>query len=343
MVAKILEVFQNKSLETPPIWLMRQAGRYLPEYKETRKKAGSFLDLCYNPDLACEVTLQPLRRFDLDAAIIFSDILVIPHALGQNLTFEEGVGPLLSPLEDKIINKFITEKENLLEKLSPIFLAIEKVKKHLTTKQALIGFCGAPFTVSTYMIAGRSSTDQAATRSFIYKDRKKMQDLIDLLTEASIIYLSAQIEAGADLVQIFDSWCNVLNEEDFKDFCVKPMRKTKDALSKTYNVPVIAFPKGAGLNSEHYVENTKVDGLSIDWTMPLDYAKKLQSHCVIQGNLDPLSLVIGGEQMEKKAQLILEKLSGKNFIFNLGHGILPTTPIKNVENLIALIKNYKKT
>ena len=170
-----------------------------------------------------------------------------------------------------------------------------------------------------------------------------MQDLIDLLTEASIIYLSAQIEAGADLVQIFDSWCNVLNEEDFKDFCVKPMRKIKDALSKTYNVPVIAFPKGAGLNSEHYVENTKVDGLSIDWTMPLDYAKKLQSHCVIQGNLDALSLVIGGEQMEKKAELILEKLSGKNFIFNLGHGILPTTPIKNVENLIALIKNYKKT
>ncbi|MEP0321590.1 uroporphyrinogen decarboxylase [Bauldia litoralis] len=321
----------------PPIWLMRQAGRYLPEYRTLRETAGSFLDLCYNPAFAAEVTLQPIRRFGFDAAIVFSDILVIPDAFDRGLTFVQGEGPRLDPIDAAGIATL--DVSPVRERLAPVFETIRQVRATLDADKSLIGFCGAPWTVATYMVAGRGTPDQAPARLMAATEPEVFQDLIDTLVEASVISLLGQIEAGADVVQIFDSWAGILNEHDFDRWSIAPtveiVRKVRAAAP---DVRIIGFPKGAGFRIERYVAATGIDAVGIDWTVPFDVAARLQSRVTIQGNLDPLVLVAGGAALDRATDAILEALGDGRFIFNLGHGIVPQTPIAHVEHLIARVR-----
>lgn len=318
---------------------MRQAGRYLPEYKKVRAKAGSFLDLCYNPELAAKVTLQPVERFGLDAAILFSDILVIPDALGQKVTFVENVGPVLEPIEDRAdISKL--KVDGVLTRLAPVFETVSKVRAALDSGVALIGFCGAPWTVATYMVGGRTSPDQAAARGFAYRDRDNFQKLIDLLVEASAEYLCKQVEAGAQALQVFDSWAGNLPEDEFGRWSVAPMKRIVEIVrARNPDTPIIGFPRGAGPLYRRFVLETGVDAVSCDTSLPLDFIRdELQPHVAVQGNLDPLLLVEGGENLDKRVDEILAALSGGPFIFNLGHGIVPHTPPENVERLVERVR-----
>jgi uroporphyrinogen decarboxylase len=322
----------------PPIWLMRQAGRYLPEYREVRSKASSFLDLCRTPELAAQVTLQPLRRFDLDAAIVFSDILIVPYALGQKVEFVEGEGPKLDPVRDG-------EAISRLNKLSswnvfvPVYETIGRVVAELPKGLPLIGFCGGPWTVATYMVEGGGSKDQAAARLLAYRDESIFQQLIDLLVETSAAYLVNQVKAGASAVQIFDSWAGSLPEDEFERWCIRPTRRlVKLVKAEAPHIPVIGFPRGAGVLAERYAKETGVDALSCDTSMPVGWMRRLQEHLPVQGNLDPVLLVAGGAELERRVGAILEALAGGPFIFNLGHGILPETPIEHVSRLISLVK-----
>ncbi|MEQ8695324.1 MAG: uroporphyrinogen decarboxylase [Bauldia litoralis] len=321
----------------PPIWLMRQAGRYLPEYRTLRETAGSFLDLCYNPAFAAEVTLQPIRRFGFDAAIVFSDILVVPDAFDRGLTFVQGEGPRLHPIDAAGIAAL--DVSPVRERLAPVFETIRQVRAALDADKSLIGFCGAPWTVATYMVAGRGTPDQAPARLMAATEPEVFQDLIDTLVEASVISLLGQIEAGADVVQIFDSWAGILNEHDFDRWSIAPtveiVRKVRAAAP---DVRIIGFPKGAGFRIERYVAATGIDAVGIDWTVPFDVAARLQSRVTVQGNLDPLVLVAGGAALDRAIDAILEALGSGRFIFNLGHGIVPQTPIAHVEHLIARVR-----
>lgn len=317
---------------------MRQAGRYLPEYRALRSEAGSFLDLCYNPAFAAEVTLQPIRRFDFDAAIVFSDILVIPHALGRNLTFVQGEGPRLDPIEaDEVAALSV---DGIANHLAPVFETLERVRGDLAPDKTLIGFCGAPWTVATYMVAGRGTPDQAPARLMAARQPDLFQALIDCLVEASVISLLGQIRAGADTVQIFDSWAGILNETDFDRWCIAPnVEIIRRVRAEAPDVRIIGFPKGAGFRLERYVLATGVDGVGIDWTVPLDVARdRLQPHAAVQGNLDPLVLVAGGEALDRAIDAILAGLGPGRLIFNLGHGIVPQTPIAHVEHLVARVR-----
>ncbi len=335
---KLIRVLKGESLSPPPLWMMRQAGRYLPEYREVRKKAGSFLDLCYNPDLAVEVTMQPIRRFGFDASILFSDILVVPHALGRDLRFEEGKGPLMTPIETAEIADLDPSDFHL--RLAPVYETVSRLRQTLPAETTLIGFCGAPWTVATYMIAGHGTPDQAPARLFAYTEPEAMDRLIGVLTEISAAYLLRQIEAGADTVQIFDSWAGVLGEEEFTRFCVKPVAQMVATIKERYpDIPVIGFPKGAGSRFDTYRAATGVDGLGLDWAVPLSQARRLQAGGAVQGNLDPLRLVAGGEALSKGVDRILEHLSDGPLIFNLGHGITPQTPIAHVEAMIARVRS----
>ena len=285
---KVRQVLDGASLSPPPIWLMRQAGRYLPEYRALRAKAGSFLDLCFDPDMASEVTLQPVRRFDLDAAILFSDILVVPLALGRKVWFVEGEGPRLDPIDEA----GIAALENDAGRLQPVLETVARVRGQLGGDKTLIGFCGAPWTVATYMIAGRGTSDQAPARLLAAMKPEAFQRLIDRLVETSADYLIGQIDAGADVVQIFDTWAGVLDEAGFERWCVKPtaeiVRRVKAAKPAAR---IIGFARGAGLRLEHYATATGVDGVSLDWTVPLDHAReRLQPLAAVQGNLDPMVL-----------------------------------------------------
>jgi uroporphyrinogen decarboxylase len=340
----VLDVLANRIPERTPIWMMRQAGRYLPEYREVRAKAGSFLDLCFNPELAAEVTLQPLRRFGFDAAILFSDILVIPHALGQKLTFEAGEGPRLRPaMEDAaMLNKLAGVID--IHALAPVFETIGRVRAGLPSGVALLGFCGAPWTVATYMVAGCGTTDQAPARLFAYRDPEGFGKLIDVLTQASIDYLSEQFRAGVDAVQLFDTWAGVLGPEEFDRWCVKPAARIVAALRQRIpGARIIGFPRGAGTSLVGYVENVPVDAVSLDWMIDRTFAREqIQVRRPVQGNLDPLALLAGGASLDREIEAVLASFSDRPFIFNLGHGILPDTPIAHVEQMIARIHEFHR-
>ena len=335
----MLRVLAGEVLQPPPIWIMRQAGRYLPEYRKLRSKAGSFLDLCLTPELATEVTLQPVGRFDFDAAILFSDILMIPYALGQDLAFVEGQGPVLGSLRD--VDEL--DLDGVRANLTPVLETVRLVRSRLPQEKALIGFCGAPWTVATYMIAGRGTADQLPARRMAIEAPARLQALIHVLVEASSRYLLGQIEAGADVVKIFDSWAGVLDDEGFERWAVAPVRAIVERVKAAApHVPVIAFPKGAGARLIDYAEKTGVDAVAIDWTMPMRVARDMiAAPVILQGNLDPLRVVVGGAALDEGVDAILQAMDGFPHIFNLGHGITPDTPIVNVERLVARVRGRR--
>lgn len=323
----------------PPIWLMRQAGRYLPEYRATREKAGGFLVLCYTPDLAAEVTLQPIRRFGFDAAILFSDILVVPDAMGIPVRFETGEGPVLDPVRDHAGIERLTP-ERIPEKLAPVYDAVALIRKELPATTALVGFAGAPWTVATYAVEGGTSRNFHRIRDWAYGDPEGFGHLIDKITKATVTHLLAQIEAGAEAVQIFDSWCSVLDDPGFARWSIGPTQTVIRALKARHpGVPVIGFPRAAGVRTEQYVRETGVDGVGICSAVPLGYAARtLQPLAAVQGNLDPRRLVAGGAAMIEEVRRIRTLLGAGRHIFNLGHGIDPDTPISHVEQLIETVR-----
>jgi len=339
-VKPILEVLAGRGQTNPPIWFMRQAGRYLPEYRALRARAGSFLDLCFTPELAVEVTLQPIRRFGFDAAILFSDILVVPHALGRTVTFEAGEGPRLEPLDDAAkLNRLSSEADEAI--FAPIYETVRRVKRELAENVALLGFCGAPWTVATYMVAGRGTPDQAPARLMAYREPQAFARMIDILVAVSSRYLLAQLQAGADAVQIFDTWAGVLPPSEFARWCVEPTRKIiANVRGAIPDAKIIAFPRGAGASLSSYVDNVPVNAVSIDWTaQPSFIRERVQSKAAVQGNLDPLVLLAGGPALDRAIDQILENFARGPFIFNLGHGILPETPIAHVEQTLRRIRN----
>jgi uroporphyrinogen decarboxylase len=335
---RLLRVLDGETGLPPPIWLMRQAGRYLPEYRALRQQAGGFLDLCYNPDFATEVTLQPIRRFGFDAAILFSDILVIPDALDRGLHFVAGEGPKLTPiLPQEIANLDPTRAET---HLAPVIATVARLRKELPDETTLIGFCGAPWTVATYMIAGHGTPDQAPARMFSYQHPEAMKELIWMLADMSAEYLIRQLQAGADCVQIFDSWAGVLDEAQFEAYSVAPTKAIVDKVRAAIpGAKIIGFAKGAGPLLKNYRAKTGVNGVGLDWSVPLSFGAELQQAGAVQGNLDPLRLVAGGAALEEGVDRILATLGHGPLIFNLGHGITPETPIAHVEALIARVRN----
>ncbi|WJW79490.1 uroporphyrinogen decarboxylase [Bartonella sp. TP] len=336
-------LFQKARSSSPPIWLMRQAGRYLPEYRALRSQQNSFLDLCYNSKIAFEISIQPIKRFDFDAAILFSDILVVPHALGFNLEFIPDFGPKLQKITFNEIVSLSTKDLHLnLAKLQPIFETVSMLREFLPANKDVIGFCGAPWTVASYMIAGKSTPDQAPARLFSMQHKKEFLQLLDLLTQFSALYLIEQIKAGANLIQIFDSWAGILSQKELQQYCIEPTAKLINLVKKLYpDIPIIVFPKGIDSTAMSlYVEQISIDGLSVDWRADFSTLKKLQDKITIQGNLDPLCLISGGKSLEQAIDEILLNLANKDFIFNLGHGILPQTPLANVELLINKVRNY---
>jgi uroporphyrinogen decarboxylase len=333
---KLLRVLAGEALTPPPIWIMRQAGRYLPEYRKTRKKAGSFLELCFTPELAADVTLQPVKRFDFDAAILFSDILVIPHVLGQSVRFEEGQGPILSKLE----SFEALDLSGLEVKLAPVLETVRSVRRELAAEKALIGFCGGPWTVATYMIAGRATADHLAARRLALEEPERLQWLIDILVAASVRYLVAQIRAGVDVVKVFDRWAGVLDEAGFERWVVRPMRMIVEQVRAVApKTPIIGFPRGAGVWIGDYARKAGVDAVAVDWTTPMHLARELVPEPVaLQGNLDPLRVVVGGEALDEGVDRVLAAMKGRAHIFNLGHGITPDAPVANVARLVERVR-----
>lgn len=337
--SSFLAALAGKTTPTPPIWFMRQAGRYLPEYRKVRQQAGSFLDLCFNPELAGEVTLQPVRRFDLDAAILFSDILVIPLALGQKLSFEEGEGPRLEPpVTPAHLNRF--RKQDVLGALGPIMETVARVRRDLSPDKALIGFAGAPWTVATYMLAGGPSTDPAALRAHFYRDSAFIDDLVEILVEATSAYLIAQRDAGADALQLFDTWAGGLPAKLTHRLSVEPMRRIAANVKKARpGTPIILFPKGVGHMAKTYARLKECDALGLDTSAPWDWARRsLSKHATLQGGLDPELVVIGGERMEREARRLLAAFEGVPYVFNLGHGFTPHTPPEHVARLVEIAR-----
>lgn len=334
-----IDVLSGQRQAVPPMWMMRQAGRYLPEYREVRAKAGGFLDLCFNPELAAEVTLQPIRRFGFDAAIIFSDILVIPYALGRSVRFEVGEGPRLEPLADPSKVATLAPRADL-GKLQPVFDALKIVSGALDPKTALIGFCGAPWTVATYMVAGHGTPDQAPARMMAYRHPEAFATIIDVLVENSIDYLLAQLAAGADALQIFDTWAGVLPPAEFARWSTEPTRRIVEGVrAKVPDAKIIGFPRGAGAQLPGYVEATGVNAVSIDWTAePAFIRERVQGKVAVQGNLDPLALITGGAALDRAVDNVLANFAQGRFIFNLGHGIQPETPIAHVEQMIKRVR-----
>lgn len=336
---KFLNALRGETSNIPPVWLMRQAGRYLAEYRAVRAEAGSFLELCYDPARAAEVTMQPIRRFGFDAAILFADILLIPQALGQDVRFAEGEGPVLAPVRDIEALKRLSQ-ERLHDHLAPIYETVRLVKSQLDETTALIGFAGAPWTVATYMVEGGGSRNFENAKTWAFRDPESFSELIDLLVEATTAYLSRQIDAGAEAVQLFDTWAGALPEPAFDRWCVEPANRIVTGLRTRYpDVPVIGFPRGAGVGIDRYVERTGVNAVGLDSTVPLDWARDvLQRRCAVQGNLDPLMLIAGGDAMRGEIRRIIEGLGQGPFVFNLGHGILPSTPPEHVADLVATVR-----
>jgi uroporphyrinogen decarboxylase len=338
----LLDVLDHQRRSPPPIWMMRQAGRYLPEYRAVREKVDDFLRLCFTPELATEVTLQPLRRFGFDAAILFSDILVVPHALGQAVRFSAGEGPQLDPIADRAgVERLKAELDHSV--LAPVYETIREVKGRIGPNVALLGFCGAPWTVASYMVAGRGTPDQEPARLFAYADAKGFRGLIDKLVDASADYLVRQLQAGVDAVQIFDTWAGVLPAGEFAQWCVEPTQRIIAKVRREVpGAKVIGFPRGIGTGLLRYIEDVPVDAVGLDWSVDLAFARdQIQWRVPVQGNLDPLALVAGGAALDQAVDRILEAFSEKPFIFNLGHGILPHTPIAHVEQMLARVRGFR--
>ena len=338
----LLKVLSGHRQGTPPAWMMRQAGRYLPEYRAVRERAGGFLDLCFTPQLAAEVTLQPIRRFGFDAAILFSDILVVPHALGQTVTFEAGEGPRLDPLPDAAALGRLGETIDHAA-LAPVYETIARVKADLPGNVTFLGFCGAPWTVATYMVAGRGGDDQAAARLWAYRDPVGFGRLIDRLVESSADYLVRQLEAGVDAVQIFDTWAGTLPPEEFRRWCVEPTARLVAAVrARRPGARVIGFPRGAGTQLASYVQGVGVDAVGLDWMIDRQAAcAAVPGNVALQGNVDPLALLAGGAALDRAVDATLTAFGGRPFIFNLGHGILPETPIAHVEQMLARVRQAR--
>lgn len=338
MSGPFFEVFGGRSVIPPPIWMMRQAGRYLPEYRETRAKAGSFWSLCNTPALAAEVTIQPIRRFGFDAAIIFSDILVVAAALGRNVVFDEG--PKLEPLRSP--EGLDRNQENWAGKLNPVCEAIRMARAQLEPTTALLGFAGAPWTLATYL-AGGGNDEQNAARFWAYRDPKGFQLVIDVLTECVAHHLIGQLKAGADAVQLFDSWASRLTPRQFTRWVVKPTASVVTRVRTAVpGARIIGFPRGASLAGWEQYVTTGVDALSLDATVPIDWAvEHLGKKVVLQGNLDPLALVVGGGALRRGVDDILTSTREQRFVFNLGHGILPGTPVEHVSELVRLVREAR--
>jgi len=334
-----IQALDGQSNKIPPLWMMRQAGRYLPEYREIRATVPTFLDFCYSPKLATEATLQPIRRFGFDAAILFSDILVVPDAFGQKVSFEQGEGPRLPPISDAAGLAALKEEIDL-EKLSPVFEAIQLIKGTLPSETSLIGFCGAPWTVASYMIAGKGTPDQKPARLFAYQNPELFQRLIDLLVRGSIDYLERQFVAGVESVQIFDSWAGVLPQNEFEKWCLKPILAIVEGLkARVPHARIIAFPRGVGSHLEAFTSHPGINALSLDTSADVNWvAREVQSKKTVQGNLDPFALIAGGRALDESVDRIKKAFDGKPYIFNLGHGILPETPIAHVEQLVARVR-----
>jgi len=334
----LLSVLKGERRDPVPMWMMRQAGRYLPEYRELRAEKGSFLNLVYDSDAAAEVTLQPLKRFpELDAAILFSDILIVPFAIGQNLTFVTGEGPRLTP---PLTCNALDSLRPVLARLDPIYETVRKVRERLGSEKTLIGFAGSPWTVATYMVAGQGSREQAEARRLAYSDPGAFGAIIERIESVTLDYLSGQIEAGAEAVQLFDSWSGSLSPTQFERWVIAPTARLVSALDKRHRaVPIVGFPKGAGGKIVAYARETGVSAIGLDETVdPAWAAKQLPARLSVQGNLDPLALTAGGDALESAVRPILDAFADRPHIFNLGHGILQDTPIAHVEQLIALVK-----
>ena len=333
---RLLRALGGERLERPPWWLMRQAGRYLPEYRALRTRAPGFIEFCLNPALASEATLQPVRRFGMDAAILFADILLVPHALGQKVDFGED-GPILEPIAEGTGISGL--RQGKFSGLEPVYETVRRCRAALPAETALIGFAGSPWTVATYMVEGGSSRDFRATKAWAYRDPHGFGALIDLIVEATVDYLSGQIAAGADAIQLFDSWAGVLGEAGFARWVIEPTRHITARLKEGFpSVPVIGFPRGAGLFYQRYAAESGVAAIGIDTVVPVAYAREmLQGRIAVQGNLDPIALLVGGAAMEEDVRAIRRVLGKGPFIFNLGHGVLPQTPPENVAALARLL------
>ncbi len=332
----VLRAVRGEALALPPIWLMRQAGRYLPEYRELRAKAKDFLELCLTPELAEEITLQPIRRFGFDAAILFADILLVPSALGQKLWFQDGEGPRLEPLMAGNVQSLA--RSAVAERLSPVFATIKRLRKSLPTETTLIGFAGAPWTVATYMIAGAGSEDSAAARLFALQEPKAFAALIDVLVDATVDYLVAQARAGAEVLQIFESWAATIPAESIAAFSVEPLQRIVDEVrAQAPGVPLIIFPRGAGTNYLRY-DAIGADALSLDAHVSLEAAVGMLKTRCLQGNLDPFRLLAGGKALEESVRHIRRAMNGRPFIFNLGHGVRKETPVEHVAQLVSLVR-----
>jgi uroporphyrinogen decarboxylase len=334
----LLAVLRGERREPVPMWMMRQAGRYLPEYRQLRQEKGSFLDLVYDSDCAAEITLQPLERFPgLDAAILFSDILIVPFAIGQHLTLVSSEGPRLTP---PLMNGGLDDLTPFLTRLEPIYETVRKVRERLEPGKTLIGFAGSPWTVATYMVAGQGSRDQSETRRLAYGDPGKFAEIIARIEQVTIQYLDGQIEAGAEAVQLFDSWAGSLSPAQFEQWVIAPTARIVATIRERHpEVPIIGFPKGAGGKLAAYARETGVNAIGLDETVdPVWAAKELPGDLPVQGNLDPLALIAGGEGLESAVARVLDAFAGRPHIFNLGHGILKDTPVEHVERLIALVK-----
>lgn len=338
---RLLRALAGEALDTPPIWMMRQAGRYLPEYRATRAQAGDFLSLCYTPDLAAEVTLQPLRRYDFDAAILFADILLLPQALGADLWFVTGEGPRLSTITDAAGFAKMKGKDDIHDHLAPVYETVKILARELPAHVGFIGFAGAPWTVATYMIAGQGTPDQAPAHALKAEDRATFEALIDLLTDATIEYLSKQIEAGAEVVKIFDSWAGSLKGEDFTKYALEPARKIIQAINTRHpGIPVIAFPREADNGYIGFAKATGANCVALDNSVSAEWgAQNVQVDGCVQGNLKSSHMVTGGQALIDETRAIVKAFSGGPHIFNLGHGITPDADPENVQLMIETVKS----
>lgn len=340
MTKPFLKVFAGESVSPPPVWMMRQAGRYLPEYREVRSGISSFLEFCYSPDAATEVTLQPLRRYGFDASILFADILVIPDALGQKVAFKEGEGPVLEPIRDRAGLETL-DVSGVVDYLAPVLKTVSNLSAAIPETTTLIGFAGAPWTVAVYMVEGRGRTEGETARDWAYRSPDEFATLMDILVEATSAYLIAQAKAGAEALMLFDSWSGVLSHRHFRELVIEPTRRIVDTVKRDApGVPIIGFPRNGGVMIPEYVAKTGVDGVSLDHSVPLSWAvANLPESCVLQGNLDNRLLVVGGEALDAGIDEILDVTKGRRFIFNLGHGIVPQTPPENVGHVVERIRS----